>query len=45
MKVQGTVIRNTGGGLRITVGSPEENQRTLERLYQTFEKDSHSGYS
>ncbi|MEQ9368503.1 MAG: histidinol-phosphate transaminase [Coleofasciculus chthonoplastes F3-SA18-01] len=32
MKAQGTVIRNTGGGLRITVGSPEENQRTLQRL-------------
>ncbi|MFP4099027.1 histidinol-phosphate transaminase [Coleofasciculus sp.] len=45
MKAQGTVIRNTGGGLRITVGSPEENQRTLQRLYQTFEKDSHCGYS
>lgn len=32
LKQQGTLIRHTGGGLRITVGTPEENQRTLERL-------------
>ncbi|NEQ80423.1 MAG: aminotransferase class I/II-fold pyridoxal phosphate-dependent enzyme, partial [Moorea sp. SIO2I5] len=32
MKDQGTLIRHTGGGLRITVGSPEENTRTLQRL-------------
>jgi len=30
--VAGTLVRHTGGGLRITVGSPEENTRTLERL-------------
>jgi histidinol-phosphate aminotransferase len=32
LKCQGTLIRHTGGGLRITVGTPVENQRTLERL-------------
>ncbi len=32
MKEKGTLIRHTGGGLRITVGTPEENDRTLSRL-------------
>ena len=32
LKAQGTVLRHTGGGLRITIGSSAENQRTLERL-------------
>lgn len=32
LRAWGTQIRHTGGGLRITVGSPPENQRTLERL-------------
>ncbi len=32
LKSQGTLIRHTGGGLRITVGTPEENQRTIERI-------------
>lgn len=32
LKAQGTLIRHTGGGLRITIGTPEENNRTLERL-------------
>ena len=32
LQSQGTLIRHTGGGLRITIGSPEENQRTLTRL-------------
>lgn len=32
LKTQGTLIRNTGGGLRISVGSPAENARTLVRL-------------
>ncbi|MBO0351229.1 histidinol-phosphate transaminase [Phormidium pseudopriestleyi FRX01] len=34
LKAQGTLIRHTGGGLRITVGTPEENQRTLSRLQE-----------
>lgn len=34
LKVKGTLVRHTGGGLRITVGTPEENQRTLERLQE-----------
>lgn len=32
LKSQGTLIRHTGGGLRITVGTPQENQRTVERI-------------
>lgn len=33
LKAQGTLVRHTGGGLRITVGTPEENLRTLNRLH------------
>ena len=33
LKADGTLIRHTGGGLRITVGTQAENQRTLERLH------------
>jgi histidinol-phosphate aminotransferase len=29
---QGTLIRNIAGGFRITIGTPEENARTLSRL-------------
>ncbi|MGD1702450.1 histidinol-phosphate transaminase [Dapis sp. BLCC M229] len=36
LKNQGTLIRNTGGGLRITVGTPEENERTIERIKGIF---------
>ncbi len=36
LKSQGTLIRHTGGGLRITVGTPEENQRTVERIKGIF---------
>lgn len=32
LKAKGTLIRHTGGGLRITIGTPEENERTVERL-------------
>lgn len=32
LKSQGTLIRQTGGGLRITIGSPLENTRTLDRI-------------
>ena len=32
MKAAGTLIRHTGGGLRITIGTKEENDRTLTRL-------------
>ena len=37
LKARGTLIRHTGGGLRITVGTPEENQRTLERLQSLWD--------
>ncbi|MEG3837876.1 MULTISPECIES: histidinol-phosphate transaminase [unclassified Microcoleus] len=38
LKEGGTLIRHTGGGLRITVGSPEENQRTVDRIGEIFDK-------
>lgn len=34
LTTNGTVVRHVSGGLRITVGSPEENQRTIERLQE-----------
>jgi histidinol-phosphate aminotransferase len=34
LKSQGTSIRHTGGGLRISIGSPAENQRTGSRMTQ-----------
>lgn len=33
---QGTQIRQTGGGLRITIGTPDENERTLAHLRQAL---------
>lgn len=36
LKSQGTLIRHTGGGLRITIGSPNENSRTMQRLQDTL---------
>ncbi|MFE4108044.1 histidinol-phosphate transaminase [Almyronema epifaneia] len=36
LKAQGTLIRQTGGGLRITVGTPAENQRTLDHLARSL---------
>ena len=32
LRASGSVVRQISGGLRITVGSPEENLRTLKRL-------------
>lgn len=32
LKQQGTSIRHTGGGFRITIGRPEENARSISRL-------------
>ncbi|MCW6052183.1 histidinol-phosphate transaminase [Lyngbya sp. CCAP 1446/10] len=37
LKARGTLIRHTGGGLRITVGSPDENQRTCDRIAEIFD--------
>lgn len=34
LKAAGTLVRHTSGGLRISVGTPEENQRTVQRLRQ-----------
>ncbi|WP_071515848.1 histidinol-phosphate transaminase [Geitlerinema sp. PCC 9228] len=34
MKARGTLIRHTGGGLRITVGSEEENKHTVQRFQE-----------
>ncbi|MBD2102151.1 histidinol-phosphate transaminase [Leptolyngbya sp. FACHB-261] len=36
LQQQGTLVRQTCGGLRITVGTAEENQRTLARLRQVL---------
>ena len=36
LKAKGTLIRHTGGGLRISIGTAEENQRTLENLKDVF---------
>jgi len=33
LKSQGTLIRQTGDGLRLTIGTQAQNQRTLERLH------------
>jgi histidinol-phosphate aminotransferase len=32
LRQQGTIIRHTGGGLRITIGTPDENVRMFDRL-------------
>lgn len=32
LQQQGTLLRHTANGIRMTVGTPAENQRTLERL-------------
>ena len=37
LKAQGTLIRHTGGGLRITIGTPAENARTIERLQKVLD--------
>ncbi len=34
---QGTAVRHIAGGLRITIGTPSENTRTLQRLTQTIQ--------
>jgi histidinol-phosphate aminotransferase len=34
LKIQGTSIRHTGGGLRISIGTPAENDRTISRIGQ-----------
>ncbi len=36
LKSAGTLVRQISGGLRITVGSPDENLRTLNRLQATL---------
>ena len=37
LKTQGTLIRHTGGGLRITIGTAAENDRTMARLAEIVE--------
>ena len=36
LRSQGTLIRHTGGGLRISIGTTAENQRTLANLQQVL---------
>lgn len=38
LKELGTLIRYTGGGLRITIGTYQENNRTLERLQKLLDR-------
>ena len=38
LQQQGTLLRHTANGIRMTVGSPAENQRTQERLESYFRK-------
>ncbi|MEM8503361.1 MAG: histidinol-phosphate transaminase [Cyanobacteria bacterium P01_D01_bin.1] len=36
LRNQGTLVRHTGGGLRISIGTAAENQRTLSNLQQVL---------
>jgi len=36
LKIKGTLIRHTGGGLRISIGTAAENQRTLANLKEVL---------
>lgn len=36
LKTHGTSIRHTGGGLRISIGTPAENDRTISRIIQSI---------
>lgn len=38
LKTQGTLIRHTGGGLRITIGTPAENVRAIARLEKILDR-------
>lgn len=38
LKAEGTLIRHTGGGLRITIGTEAENNRTIDRLNRLSQK-------
>jgi histidinol-phosphate aminotransferase len=40
LKQLGTSVRFTGGGLRITIGTPAENTRTVERIQQVLNLSS-----
>ena len=42
LRQQGTYIRQTGGGLRITIGTPEENSRTLTHLKHALDAETES---
>ncbi|MDX2272924.1 MAG: histidinol-phosphate transaminase [Cyanobacteriota bacterium] len=34
---KGTCVRHTGGGIRLTIGTPSENQRTLDNLQEILQ--------
>jgi histidinol-phosphate aminotransferase len=42
LKQQGTLIRHTGGGLRITIGTEAENNRLIQRLTKVLISGSSS---
>lgn len=38
LRTVGTLVRHTGGGVRISIGTPEENSRTLIKIQAALEK-------
>ncbi|MEO0768420.1 MAG: histidinol-phosphate transaminase [Cyanobacteria bacterium J06649_4] len=40
MRSHGTLVRHTGGGLRISIGTTEENKRTLTNLQKVLQTSS-----
>ncbi|MEL7141265.1 MAG: histidinol-phosphate transaminase [Cyanobacteria bacterium J06573_11] len=42
LRSRGTIIRHTGGGLRISIGTPPENQRTLSNIQSVLSKESNT---
>ncbi|MBE9169312.1 histidinol-phosphate transaminase [Pleurocapsales cyanobacterium LEGE 06147] len=40
LKARGTLIRHTGGDLRITIGTREENNRTIERFQALLNEEN-----
>ncbi|MBF2068013.1 MAG: histidinol-phosphate transaminase [Calothrix sp. C42_A2020_038] len=39
LRIMGTLVRQTGGGLRVTVGTPQQNAHTLMRMHTILEKN------
>jgi histidinol-phosphate aminotransferase len=41
LKAKGTLVRHTGGGLRVSIGTATENQRTLTHFQQALTSSRH----